>query len=92
MSTQTIDLPESLTIHRIEEIFGDLKIAFGSDAAEYKINAEGVDTIDTSGLQVLLRLILTATQNGKSISWLAPSDTLVESAKQVGLDKQLLLS
>jgi len=92
MSKNTIDLPESLTIHRIEEVFGDLKVSFSSEGDNVKLNADKVDTVDTSGLQLLLRFILDADKNGKSISWNNPSETLVSAAKQVGLDSALKLS
>lgn len=92
MSENMIELPENLTIHHIEEEFGNLKIAFQSDAETYKLMAENVESIDTSGLQALLALIKSAQANQKSIEWNAPTDTLKMGAEKLGLTEKLCLT
>lgn len=92
MSETTIDLPDSLTIHQIEPQFGDLKIAFQSDASTLNLNAENLDTIDTSGLQVLLILVKDALSDNKTIIWHNISETLRTSAEKIGLSEKLQLT
>lgn len=91
MSETTINLPESLTIHNIESHFGDLRIAFQSDASTININAETVETIDTSGLQALLILIKSAIADDKVIFWQSISETLKTSSEKIGLCEKLQL-
>lgn len=91
MSETTIELPESLTIHHIEALFGDLKLAFQSDADSIKIDGNKVEAIDTSGLQALLALIKSAQSNNKSIQWQSAAEVLKTSAEKIGLASKLLL-
>ncbi len=92
MNEMTIDLPERLTIHHIEALYGDLKFSFLSDTKILKINADKIESIDTSGLQVLLILIKSAVSAGKTIHWENPTETLMTAARQIGLDKKLQLT
>jgi len=91
MSENVIELPESLTIHHIEAEFGNLKIAFQSDASEIKISAGKVDAIDTSGLQALLSLIKTADKQEKTISWDSAPEVLTAGASKLGIAEKLHL-
>jgi len=92
MSEYQIELPDSLTIHHIEEVYGNLKIAFQSDAETYKIAASAVESIDTSGLQALLALVKNAVQNQKEVLWDSPSESLTSSASKLGLTEKLRLA
>lgn len=92
MSETTITLPESLTIHHIESQLGDLRLAFQSDAETFNLEGSKVETIDTSGLQLLLALIKSAQAANKTIQWTAPSEQLTTSASKLGLSEKLMLS
>ncbi|MDG4813107.1 STAS domain-containing protein [Hydrogenovibrio sp. 3SP14C1] len=92
MSENTIELPENLTIHHIEEEFSNLKIAFQSDAETYKLVAGNVEAIDTSGLQALLALIKSAMANQKRIEWDSPTDVLKMGAEKLGLTEKIGLT
>lgn len=92
MSENNVEIPESLTIHHIEEQFGNLKIAFQSDAETYKLQAGKVEAIDTSGLQALLALVKHAVDNGKTIEWDAPTEVLTSGAAKLGLTEALKLA
>ncbi|BBN59261.1 STAS domain-containing protein [Hydrogenovibrio marinus] len=92
MSETTITLPESLTIHHIEGQLGDLRLAFQSDAETFNLEGSKVETIDTSGLQLLLALIKSAQANDKTIQWTTPSEQLTTSASKLGLSEKLMLS
>lgn len=88
----TIELPESMTIHHIESQFGDLKLSFQSASDSLKIDASKIESIDSSGLQILLALVKFAQSEGKNLSWENPTDTLKSSADKIGLTEKLLLS
>lgn len=92
MSDNIIELPENLTIHHIEEQFRELKLAFQSDSETYKINASKLESIDTSGLQVLLSLIKFAQSHQKNIIWEGVNDELRNGAEKVGLIDKLELA
>ncbi|MEA1990105.1 MAG: STAS domain-containing protein [Pseudomonadota bacterium] len=90
--SNTIQLPESLTIHHIESHFNDLNKKFNDISDEIVIEASTLETIDTSGLQTLLVLVKTATDNGKTITWQDIPEILTTSAKKIGIDQALAFS
>lgn len=92
MSESTITLPESLTIHHIEEQLSDLRVAFQTDADVLHIDASNIETIDTSGLQLLLALIKNALSSNQKIHWQNPSETLTTNAEKLGLTDKLCLA
>lgn len=92
MTENIIELPENLTIHHIQEQFRELKLAFQSDLETYQINAEKVESVDTSGLQSLLVLIKLAQNNQKNIVWSGVNDALRNGAEKIGLLDKLLLA
>ena len=87
-----IKLPESLTIHHIEDHFNTLSNLFNESEDEIIIEASAVETIDTAGLQALLALIKSTEDNNKSVTWQNTSETLSTSAEKIGLSQALLLS
>lgn len=87
--SNTIQLPESLTIHHIESHFNDLNKKFNDMSDEIVIEASTLETIDTSGLQTLLVLVKTATDNGKTVTWQDIPEILSTSAKKIGIDQAL---
>lgn len=90
--SNTIQLPENMTIHHIEGQFNDLNKSFKETDAEIEIDASPLETIDTSGLQTLLVLVKTAIENDKKISWKDVPDTLTSSAEKIGIAKALAFS
>lgn len=87
-----IKLPENLTIHHIEAHFNELNKLFDHSGDEVFLDASGVETIDTAGLQTLLILVSNAIENGKSITWLNASEIIKTSAEKLGLMHELHLS
>lgn len=92
MSETTITLPENFTIHHIEQHFGDLKTAFENSSETIIVDGSQVETIDTSGLQLMLALIKEAVTNNKTISWKNPTEVLSNGALKVGLNNKIQLS
>lgn len=90
--SETIQLPESLTIHHIESHFNDLNKKFNDMSDQIIIEASALETIDTSGLQALLVLVKTATDNGKTVTWQEIPEILTTSAKKIGIDQALAFS
>ena len=86
---ETIQLPESLTIHQIESHFNDLNKKLNDMSDEIVIEASALETIDTSGLQALLVLVKTASDNGKTVTWQDVPEILTTSAKKIGIDQAL---
>jgi ABC-type transporter Mla MlaB component len=87
--SNVIQIPENLTIQFIDGHFNDLNTKFNDMGDEIVIDASGLENIDTSGLQSLLVLIKTATENGKSISWKEVPELLRTSAQKIGIHQQL---
>ena len=87
-----IKLPESLTIHHIEEHFNSLNNQFNDASDEITLEASAVETIDTAGLQALLVLIKHVVENSKTVSWQNTPEILSSSAEKIGLTQALQLS
>lgn len=90
--SNSIQLPQNLTIHYIEEHFNNLNEILNLSHENITFNAKDVETIDTSGLQTLLVIATTLVQNGKKISWENPTEILTTSAKKIGIDEALQLN
>jgi|ACQI01.1.fsa_nt_gi anti-anti-sigma regulatory factor len=87
-----IQLPQNLTIHQIEEHFNNLKNQFDEVSdADIIIDAEQVETLDSSGLQSLLMVISNSVDNGKTVSWENVPDILLSSAEKIGINQALNL-
>lgn len=84
-------LPESLTIHQIDQNYTNLLEQFTTSDETIIIDGEAVESIDTSGLQSLIVLINHAQAANNTIEWNAPSDILSQSAKKLNLSEALLL-
>ena len=90
--SETIELPESLTIHHIEALYNELNEKFNNSEEQITLQGAGIESIDTSGLQALLILISSARDNGKTVQWESSSETLITSAQNIGLAEPLALN
>lgn len=86
-----INLPESLTIHQIDENYSQLLEQLDVSDQSIVINGASVESIDTSGLQALIMLMKHALGNSNQISWANTSEVLVQSAEKLGLSSELNL-
>lgn len=91
MSIQ-INLPDSLTIHQIDQNYSQLLEQLDVTEQTIEINGSAVESIDTSGLQALIVLIRHAQETSNQVSWNSPSDVLKQSAEKIGVHNDLLLS
>ena len=87
----TIELPQNLTIHYIEEHFNKMNEELIDSGNNVIFDAKEVETIDTSGLQTLLVITQAIINNGKSISWENTPEILSTSAQKIGIDQALQL-
>lgn len=91
MGTQ-ITLPDSLTIHQIDEHFTQLLEQLNIADESIELNGAAVESVDTSGLQAVLALIRHAQSKDNQISWQSSSDVLKQSAAKLGLSEAMLLN
>lgn len=89
--SETIELPQNLTIHHIEEHFNTLSEQLNAAGDAVVLDGSKVETIDTSGLQALLVGVKSSLQNGKTIAWENPTEILASSAAKIGIAKALQL-
>lgn len=83
-------LPEDLTISHVQSLQDKLESAIGDDAYDaLEIEADGVQKVDTAGLQVLLVLANAARERHIKLSWVKPSENLCAAASTLGLESAL---
>lgn len=86
-----LQMPEELSIANVTEwqqALGD----FAKDADNVTLDAENLSRVDTAALQLLTAFFVMLKSQQKEVSWRNPSDTLVRTAKQLGLETTLLLN
>ncbi|WP_044410676.1 STAS domain-containing protein [Thiomicrospira microaerophila] len=83
--SQVIQLPESLTIHYASEQMVAMKKAIADASGELTIDASALETIDTSGIQLLLVVVESLAEKGLKLRWLNPSELFVSSVANLGL-------
>jgi len=89
--SNTIQLPQNLTIHHIEQQFNELNEKLNEMGDQIVIDAKEVETVDSSGLQTLLIIAKTSIDNGKSLNWENVPEILSTSAQKIGIDQALQL-
>jgi len=52
---------------------------------DINIDASAVEDIDTAGLQLLLSLVKTAKDSGRSVTWQEPSEAVINAVKETSL-------
>lgn len=80
-------LPASMTIREVDDLRAPLMRAVLGGALE--IDATGLATIDTAGLQLLLAAFRSAAARGITPHWAQPSGVLASAAMRLGLAAQL---
>lgn len=90
MSNQVV-LPENLTIHHIKDHFAELKPQIESEDDELILDAGAIETIDTSGLQMLLVFVQDLQARDVKLNWINVRDSFTQSAQSIGLADALSL-
>lgn len=86
----SLELPSSLTIADVGEIYALLRDALQQDA-EVTLDGSSVDVIDGAGIQLLAALFKEASEKQLTIRWSGASDPVVQAAAQMGLSSVLML-
>ncbi len=88
-----VDLGEQLSIASVAALRAEWmdRIASGLDEHSLLLQGEGVQSVDTAGLQLLLSLIRGLEKEGVEWRWGGASQPLHESARQLGLSALLTL-
>ena len=89
--TITVSCGEVLDIARVGEFYTELTMILNEEKP-IEIDASQLERIDISGLQVLLAFYQKVKSSGFDINWSNPSESMLRSAKLVGLQEQLGLS
>lgn len=85
-----ITLADQQDITVISSLHGRLKKC-AMKQVNVNMNAEKVESIDASTLQLLLSFVRQIQNNGNTVNWQSPSQVLLNSARQIGLQEKLLL-
>jgi anti-anti-sigma regulatory factor len=87
-----INLPENLTIHHINDQFSELKESISTANEDVVFDAGAIDSIDTSGLQMLAVFVKNLEERNIDFSWQNANDVLKDTTKSLGLSETLRLS
>lgn len=91
MDMDQLDLGAKCTIIRAEELHSQMESLLQS-SNDVEIDGSKVEQIDTSGLQLLLSFHQTLTNDGRQILWKSPSESLLSTAKLLGVDTHLAIN
>lgn len=86
----TVDLPANLTIAEADGVYEVLDSAL-SQHHDVILNAEIVQRIDTTGIQLLYAFIRELQRSHTDVKWLAPSSSLLTAAQHLGMIDLLAL-
>lgn len=89
--SNVIALPENLTIHYAASYLDEVKTQL-EGTGNIVFEADKVETLDTSGVQLLLVVINDLTARGVEYCFESPSKVLVESIEALGLSSHFKLS
>ena len=69
----------------------DRLIKCAAKDTDVNLYASKVETIDTSSLQLILAFVREVEKKGHSMKWHSPSEPLLNTARLIGLEAELLL-
>lgn len=87
-SKTTFSCGEHLDIAEAANLHSRLQKAL-TKSANIELKADAVQKVDTAGLQLFVALAREVAQTGGSLHWKKPSQVLMDTAKQLGLDGEL---
>ncbi len=89
MATKTtFSCGEALDIAQAGGLYSRLQKSL-QKSSTIELKAEGVQKVDTAGLQLMLSLSNEVKKCGGELIWKSPSPVLLGAAKLLGLDKKL---
>ena len=87
-ATNAICLEGVVDISKAESVYSDLE-ALLSGGGDIRINAENVDRIDTSVMQLIVSLKQALAEHGAQLLWESPSTAVVNTARLLGVQEVL---
>lgn len=87
-SKSSISCGKCLDITQAEKLQKRLLAALEKNC-DIELTGESVDRADTAGLQLLLALHKAVKQQGTTITWKHPSETLITTAQRLGIATEL---
>lgn len=91
MDCEKLDLGAKATIVRAEELHAKMESLLQSDH-DVEVDASAVEQCDTAALQLLLAFHTELEKIGRTLKWHSPSESTLNAAKLIGLDKPLGLT
>ncbi|WP_415888577.1 lipid asymmetry maintenance protein MlaB [Neptuniibacter sp. SY11_33] len=89
-ANSVLAMPEELSIANVTEWQQKLG-SYINSAEAVCLDGEKLTRVDTAALQLLTAFCLKAQTLQKTVKWINPSDTLVKTACQLGLEQTLFL-
>jgi anti-anti-sigma regulatory factor len=90
--SQTIELPENLTIHYATEHMAQLKSSILNASDTVNFDLSNVETVDTSGIQLVLLMLEILGKNGIDFEWVGKNAVFVDSVSNLGLASKFKLN
>lgn len=83
-NSEKIILEEDVSIVQVA-VLKEAWLPMLDSGKDIDINASAVEDIDTAGLQLLLSLVKTAKDSGRSVTWESPSEAVINAVKETSL-------
>jgi len=83
-NSEKIVLEEDVSIVQVA-ILKEAWLPVLDSGKDIDINASAVEDIDTAGLQLLLSLVKTAKDSGRTVTWESPSEAVINAVKETSL-------
>lgn len=87
----TVTLPDNLSISQIRETFEAIKPQIEAEIDALVMDGKSVDTVDSTGLQMLVKIKMLCENKNIEYSWTEASDILILNAEKLGLKETLEL-
>lgn len=88
MMASNITLSSNMEIDEVEKLHEKLKKS-AARGVDVNLDAEKVETVDTTILQLLLSFVREVRGNGHNVNWQSPSQALLKTAGLAGLTTEL---
>ena len=85
-----IKLPVELTIAQVELFKQNVVELISTSQKELTIDDSGIVRIDTTGLQLILALIIHILSLHKDLKWQCGAECIIQGFKQLGMDEPIL--
>lgn len=86
-----IECGERMTIEQVESLYSQLESA-SLEHGHIELIADRVQQCDTASLQLIVNLLRMSKQQGHTVKWVKPSESILNVAKLLGLIEPLELT